>query len=205
MAGILQTEQPMAEQPMAAQPEMAEQMPEKQVDPKIQEQYDMFVINGMNIIYDEKAAGQIVKRIVGSKDPVKAIADATVALVNRVVDSALENKVQIAKEALVHGSAALLNEIVTLAEAKGLAKLSEDDKAQALNQATSTFLDNAVKTGQITKEELIQMGDEARRTPEGQKVIQAMDKQGPPQQAQQPQQAQRPMPQKPGILAQGGM
>lgn len=143
---------------------MVEQIDQK-VDPKLQEQFDMFVINGMNIIHDEQVSNSILNRILQSDDPVTAIADATLDIVNRIYESAVENGIQLMNETLVYGSNILMGEIISMAESAGMQKMTEEQRSASYELATSKYLDNAVKTGRLKKEELVGM---AEQVPKGQ-------------------------------------
>lgn len=181
------------------EPNQVQDTPEtsQAVDPKVQEEFDILVINGMNIIHSEKAAKGIVGKIKGSANKVQATAEVTVDIITRLVDSALSSNVDISKDALVHGANFLMGEIITLAEKAGIEPFSEEEKAQVFQAAVSMYLDKAVKQGKITQEELAQLSEEAKQTEKGREMaVQIESRQRPQGQPQEQQQ---------GILAQGGM
>jgi len=177
------------------------------IDPQIQEQFDLLAINGMNIINEEKPAKGIVGKINGSADRVQAVAEVTVDLINRLVDSALESQVTIGKDALVHGANFLMGEIISLAESAGIEPFTDDEKAQAFQAAVSMYLDTAVKQGKMTKEELVEMSEEAKQSPQGQEMASQIESRQNPQGQQLPQGQGQAIDnqQGGGILAQGGM
>ena len=177
------------------QPEQKRQ--NQQVDPQNQEQYDVFMANGMNVLHDEKVSDQIISQIIKSQDPVESIARATVDLIIRLETSASQNGVQVADNVKMQAANQLMGEIINLAEMAGMKQLTDEERYKAFSLAVSMYLDESVKSGNITPEQLAQMGQEMQGTPEGQKIVQQMG-------GQQGQQAnQRPMPQPGGLLRQG--
>lgn len=146
-----------------------------QVDPKIQEECDIFVTNGIQIIHDEKVSNNLIQQIKANKDPIEGIAQATLSIVERLEESAAQSGMKISDAAKIHGSNQLMGEIITLAEAAGMQPLNEEQRYQAFSFAISKYIDNAVRSGKMTKEQLGQMSLEAQQSPEGQKISQQMN------------------------------
>lgn len=163
-------------------------MAEEKVSPEIQEQFDIFITNGMNIIHDPKVSDGILNRIMQGGDPVKNIAEATVDIVTRLADSASESGMALSDNVLVHGSNFLMGEIISLAEAAGMQKLTEEQRTQSYQLATSLYLDDSVKAGKISPEQLSQLGEQAKQS-----------------QPEAGEQMRQPEQQNSGILNQGGM
>ena len=166
---------------------------EPQVDPKNQEQHDIFVANGITIIHNEKTSDMLIKQITKAEDKVEAVANATLNVVRKLEDSALANKIKLANEVLIYGANELMGEIIAIAEAAGMEPMTDEEKEHAYSLATSKYIDAAVKTGKITPEQLQQMGEQAKQTPDGQKIVQqqsegqpAMSEQAPPAPPAQP-------------------
>ena len=134
-----------------------------QVPPEIQNQFDMFVINGMEIIHDPKVTDGILNRLQKGGDPIRGIAEATVDIVNRLSESATENGIQMANEVLVHGSNVLMGEIMNITEVAGMEPLTEEQKTQSFQLATSLYLDNAVKSGKMTPEQMEQLSQQTQQ------------------------------------------
>ena len=178
-------------------------MPENRglVEPKANEQdqaqYDMFIANGMSIIYDSATSKKIINQIVKSPDPIEAVSDATLSVVEKLESSAEASKIKIQDSVLIHGSNALMGEIIGLAEAAGMNPLSDEQKYQAFSLAASKYIQRALKSGKITPEQLKAMSQEASQTPEGQKIAQQLGEQT--QAPQQPVQADAPQPVQPNI------
>ena len=134
-----------------------------QVPPEIQSQFDMFIINGMEIIHDPKATDGILNRIKKVGNPMKGIAEATVDIVTRLSDSSAENGIQLANEVLVHGSNFLMGEIMNITEVSGMQPLSEEQRTQSFQLATSLYIDNAVKSGKMTPEQMQQLSQQTQQ------------------------------------------
>ncbi|MDI6789393.1 MAG: hypothetical protein QME44_01700 [Thermodesulfobacteriota bacterium] len=147
-----------------------EQQGQRQVDPKTQEQYDVVMANGMNILHDEKVSDQIINQIMESPEPIEAIARATVDLIMRLEQSASAEGIQVADNVKMNAANQLMGEIMNLAEIAGMEPLSEEERYKAFSTAVSIYLDESVKNGTITPEQLAQMGQEASQTPEGQQI-----------------------------------
>ena len=147
---------------MMAEDKMGQQVQE-QVPKEIQEQFDIFVVNGMEIINDQKVSEDILNRISQSGDPIRGIAEATVDIVNRLIDSAQENGIKLSNETMVHGSNVLMGEIINMAETAGMQKLTEEQRTQSFQLATSLYLDGAVKSGKMTPEQLAQLSEESKQ------------------------------------------
>jgi len=143
-------------------------------DPKVQEEADVFVANGVQIIHQPNVSDNLIKQIQSSKDPIEGIANATLSIVERLEESSGQNGVQISDTAKIHGANQLMGEIIQIAEIAGVPKLNDDQKYQAFSMAVSRYLDKSVKSGKMSKEQLAQMGKEAGATPEGQKITQQM-------------------------------
>lgn len=159
----------------------------QKIDPKLQEQGDMFIANGINIIHDPETTNAILQQVQSNPDPIDAIARVTLDIVVRLEESAAANGIELEDSTKIAGANQLMGEIINLVEVSGVKKLEDEQKYQAFSLAVSMYLDGAVKSGKMTKEQLIQMGQEAQQTPEGQKIAQQMQ-----QGAQQGQYGQRP-------------
>lgn len=161
-----------------SQPPPPQQPINAQVDQKTQEQIDIFISNGMMMIHNSKVSDGILSKILKDPDRIKAIAEAIVLIINHLADSAAKNGQALTNETLVFGSNFLLGELISLAEAAGMQKLNEAQKAEVLQRGVGMFIDDAVKQGRITKDQLVALGEQAKQTPEGQKIMQQGMQQG---------------------------
>lgn len=152
-----------------------------QATPKNQEQFDIFIANGVNIIHEQKTTDAILNQIQKNPDPVDAIAKATLMVITRLEESAIANGIKVEDSVKIAGANQLMGEIINITESSGMEPLVEEQRYQAFSLAISMYLDRSVKSGKITKEQLAQMSQGAQQTPEGQEIAQRMQ-QGNPQQ-----------------------
>lgn len=194
--GLMQQAPPPA-QPTPGQPPgqmPPEQMPAEQpMAPTIkpggrlgfdQKEFDIFLANGIKMVHTENISDRIISAVADSKNPVQAIADVTLNIVSRLEQSAEAKGKKLSFIVLAYGANVLMGEIITIAEAAGMKKLTKPEKYQAMSLATGKYLDNAVKTGKMTKEELAQLGEEAAGTEMGQKILN-YDPNNPPEQIEE--------------------
>lgn len=156
-------------------PPQQDQVPgqvEGQLPQEVQDRVDMFLANGIRLVHSEKVSDGFLKVILDGPDPVMGIADATLDIVGRLEGSAGERGVSLPPEILAQVANILMGEIIKVSETAGLEPMSDEQKYQAYSLAVSKYLDQAVKSGKITPEQLQQMGAEAGQTPEGQKIVQ---------------------------------
>ncbi len=135
-----------------------------------QKDMDLFVVNGVKMIHNTKVSDDIIARVIKSENPVVAVADATLLIVGQLEQSAASAGKKISLTTIAYGSNFLMGEIIASAEAAGMKKMDDKTKYQAFSLAMGKYLDEAIKTGKMTKEELIQMGKDAEGTPIGKKM-----------------------------------
>ena len=148
---------------------------ETEMSPEIQEQYDMFVINSMNIIHKPEVSETLLILLSKGGDPIQTFADKTVDIVNRLAKSAIEAGTELAPDVLLHGGNAVLGELITVAEAAGMEPLDEDQKAEALQHASAQFLDDSVSSGAMSKETLADLGQQAEGSTVGKDIVAKKD------------------------------
>ncbi len=163
-----------------------------------QQQVDAFIANGLKIVHDPKISDMLIARVVNAKNPIPAIADATISIVVRLEHSAKSAGKVLSLTTIAYGGNYIMGEIIASAEAAGMKKMTDEAKYQAYSLAVGKYLDDALKTGKMTKEQLTQLGKDAEGTPLGQKIIAAAGGPGTAPNAQEPAQ-------KPGVMQQPGM
>lgn len=169
-------------------------------NPKEQEQTDIFVANGIQIIHDPKVSDTILRQVKSNKDPIDGIASATVQVIDMLERHAGQKETKLSDATKVHGSNQLMAEIITLAESAGaIEPFNEEQKEQAYSLGVSMYLDKAVNSGKMSREELMVLSDEAKKTPQGQQIDQKMQSAAPggAQPPAQPQAQPPAMPQQP--------
>jgi hypothetical protein len=200
MNGLL--EKGMASQPAAAQPTTAPaatQEPAGSSQPPDQKEIDIFVANGIKIVHNPKASDQLISQIVKAAKPVEAIADATIIIVGKLEQSATAAGKKPSLTTLAYGANVIMGEIITSAEAAGMPKLNDEQKYMAFSLAVGKYLEDAVKTGKMTEEEVIQLGKEAEATPLGQKMA-AGETEAPVPGAEKPAAPPATPPANPGLI-----
>ena len=138
----------------------------------------MFIANGLRLIHDRKISDNFIKKIVNSDDPVEAIADATLMVVDKVEQEATKSGVKLPDGNLAQIGNIFMGEIITIAESSGMDKLSNEDKYRAYSIAVSKHIDTSVKSGKITPDQLQKMSQQAEQSPEGQKMKALMEQMG---------------------------
>ena len=170
--GIL--EQQAVQQPgtQPVEPTTEPQKPSGLVEPKADpEEMDMFIANGMKLIHTPNVSDVLIEKVVKSQDKEKALAEATLAIVSRIEKSAEAAGRELSLGTISNGGNVLLGELISLAEAAGMEKMTDEDKYKAFSFAVSKYIEEAVQSGKMTKEQLMAYAKEAGATPEGQKIV----------------------------------
>ena len=140
-------------------------------NPETQEIFDMFIINGMELLYDENQAKSVLPRIGANEDSTKVIAEILVDVITRVVSSAKSAGKKIPPEVVLHGGNFLFAELLKVLEAAGMESLTEEQKTAIWQMASSIYIDQAVQSGEITEQELMVLKQQIEQTEEGKKVM----------------------------------
>ena len=146
--------------PPAAQPQPQAAQPQ---DPRQEGQMDMgvlnkYVKNAVKIIHSPKVSDNIIDTINKAPDKVDAVGEMSVEVANRLNDSADQAQVPFDESIMAHGLNAIVGEVASIADAAGVAKLTDEHKYQAYSWALSNGIDKAVKTGQMSPDRLKQLG-----------------------------------------------
>jgi hypothetical protein len=158
----------------------------KQIGEQEQQTLDIFAANGVKLIHTEQVSDAIHAKIKASADKIEAIASVLLDIIGRIEASAIAKKIVLTSTVIVHGANYLLAEIINLAEKAGLVEpLNDEQRKQAFSIATSRYIDDAVKSGKITPEQLNQMSQQFQATPQGQEIAARLkQQQGGPAAAQ---------------------
>lgn len=146
----------------------------KKKDPKQQEIFDIAVSNAVSIIHNEKTTEAMLRQITSGADIIDEIAKVALGVITRIEQSASDNGVQIDESMKTDAANIIVGEIIGVVEAAGIEKLNDDQRYQAFAMTVSSYIDNAVNTGKLSKEQLIAMGEQASRSEHGQKVASGM-------------------------------
>lgn len=147
---------------------------QEKIDPKIESETTQFIANGMKIVYNEAISKGIIDRIKKTQDPIAGVSDATLNIVDKIERAAAQSGPKVNPGVVAHGAYRIMEEILELAESTGIPKMTDEEKYQTYSMVVSKYIDDALKTGKMTKEEVMQYAEELKQTKEGQKVSQEM-------------------------------
>jgi len=169
--------QPTGQSPSAplqqpVQPE-ANQVQGKNAKGQDQKLFDMFMSYAIKIVHSRQFSDNIAqefKKLKDSNRVIDLIARLTLDVVTRVEDGARTKGLTIPNNVKIHAANQTMGDIITIAEIVGVPKLTDEQKAQAFSLCVSTYLDQEVKAGRLTPEEVQRMSSQIQQTPEGQKI-----------------------------------
>lgn len=150
----------------------ASSVDKSKTSPETQEIFDMFIINGMELIYNEKQIRSMLPRLGAGKDTVNTMAELLVDIIVRTMSSAKAVGKKIPPEVVLHGGNFLFAELLKVLDAAGMKPLTEEQTTAVWQMASSIYIDQAIQSGEMTKQELISLSNEIEQTDEGKKIIQ---------------------------------
>lgn len=168
-----------AAQPAGVQPPRETPVPGQGVAPgqvkdrlKVDEkELDIFISNGVKLVHQEKISDMIISQVVNSANPVESLSNVMLNIVGKLEQSAEESGKQLSFVTMAYGANALLGEILLIADAAGMKALTDEQKVEVLSMTTGKYLDNAIQSGKMTKEELIELGESGAATEQGKEII----------------------------------
>lgn len=119
------------------------------VSPEEQQQYEQFVGQALNLIYDDKGMQAVTQRLKGTGDPMDDLAQTAVMVVTRVQESAREAGQDIPGDVLFHGGVEIIEDLANLAEKAGIHSFSEDELEGATYRALDLYRETATQAGLI--------------------------------------------------------
>ncbi len=131
-----------------AKPAPAAAADDGNVSPEEQAQYEEFVLNGVQILHDEKGLETMLQSIGGDGDPVEGLATTVSSIVMRLEDSAAQSGQQISSDVVMHGGVEIMEQAVELAEQAGL-EISEKQMESALVVAFEMYRNTRQESGQL--------------------------------------------------------
>lgn len=138
---------------------------ESNVTPEEQAQYERFVGNGMNLIYDEKVMPGLIKRMSVGGDPVEALASVTSQVLLKVMQSAAKAGKPITDDALLlQGGLELLELLAELAQVAKIHSYTDQEKEAAGYRAADLVREQMAQNGQL---------DQAQQQKDAQEWVQA--------------------------------
>lgn len=120
----------------------------EKASPEDQALYNKFVGLAKKAIFDPQAGLPATLNLLKStSDPIEAVAEAAVGIAGRVVGEARKGGVDLPGDVLLNGGAEIVSDIAELAEAAGIAQLSDQDTEQAFYLAADKWAQKARQIG----------------------------------------------------------
>jgi hypothetical protein len=135
--------------------------PEKQPQGKpspAQDNYDIFVAQGI------KLASQAADRLKG-KASIDVLGNTLYEIVNKIDDEGRKHGITFDISILLHGSNEILGQLIDMSGVQ----INEEQIKAVIGTAVGKYLQNAIKTGKMTQEQIIQLAQQAQQSmPQGQ-------------------------------------
>lgn len=147
---------PPMDRPGMDQGMMGEDGEQSNVSPEEQAAYEQFVANGLKLIFNEQTAPKLIASLQAEGNPVHALANATVMIVQRLEQSAAKAGQTISPDILMHGGAEIMSNIAELAKAAKIHEFSEEELESASYVAMDLYGDQAMKQGTLDKNAIAQ-------------------------------------------------
>lgn len=122
------------------------------VSPEEQEQYERFVDNCYSMIYDGKVLPKIIQSLDATEDPKMNLANATVIVVKQVAESASKAGTEISGDILMHGGAAVMEDLADLALKVKIHDYTEGEMEGAAYMAMDMYRQMEEKAGTLDVE-----------------------------------------------------
>lgn len=126
------------------------------VSPEEQAEYEQFVTNGMQLMYNEELMPQLLERIEGAGNPVEGLANAAAMVVMRLEDSAEGQERAISEDVKFHGGTELLEQMAELAQEAGIHEYSEEEVESAFYLALDIYRSTRQEQGKLSMDEINQ-------------------------------------------------
>ena len=136
-----------------------------------EKEMEIFIANGVKLIHQEKISDMIIAQTAKAGDPIESLSNVLLNIVGKLEQSSEESGKQLSYVAMSVGANSLLGEIINIAEIGGMKKLDDQQKYAVYSRAIGKYLDNAVKSGKMTKEELAAMGEDMASSEQGQEIV----------------------------------
>lgn len=128
----------------------------EEASPQEQAQYDEFVNNAFNLIFDEKTMPGIIERLSATEEPIDDLANTAALVTFRLQDSAQKAGAQIPDEVVFHAGVEILEELANLSEKAGIHEFSQEELEAATLRALDVFREMGTQAGSIDPEALKQ-------------------------------------------------
>jgi hypothetical protein len=130
---------------------MTEQKGSDKVNPD-QDAYDIFVAQGI------KLASAVSEKLQGSAS-IDVLGNALFEIVNKIETEGEKNGVKFDLSVLLHGSNEILGHLIDMSQVE----ISEEQVKAVVGIAVGKYLNNAVKTGKMTPDQVVQLSEAAKQ------------------------------------------
>lgn len=124
---------------LGMEPGMAADQEAEQASPEEQAQYDRFVNNAFELIYDEATMPGVLQSLAGDGDPKLGLATTAASIVTHLKQSAEQSGAPLDEDVLYKAGIAILEELADLAGKAGIHEFSEEEAEGALYQALDVY------------------------------------------------------------------
>jgi len=167
-------------QKQTQQPPENSQKPQGEGNPE-QDYYDIFVAQGIKVV------SQVAKKMQG-KSSIDVLGNTLFEIVKKIETGGVENGIRFPLSVLLHGSNEILGHLI----GASAVKINEDQIKAVVGTAVGKYIQDAIKTGKMTPEQVSQLAQQAQQNqPKQQPQQQPANTPARPVQPQIP--AQRPV------------
>lgn len=122
----------------------------EEASPAEDQQFKAFVGNAMNLIYTPQTMPKILNRLQeNGGDPVGALAEVSVMIVQRVSESAEKAGQQIPPEVIFHAGAEIMNDLAELSSKSGAHDYTDEELNNAFIRGVDMYRDKLDKQGKL--------------------------------------------------------
>ena len=125
---------------------------ESNVSPEEQAQYDKFINNAYRVIYDEKMAPQLLKKIQNAEDPKAELAMSAVNVVMTLQEKAEASGAPVSDEVLFHGGLAVVEDIANFSNVAKAYEFSNTEIEEAVMAAVDLYGSMALDAGKVDEQ-----------------------------------------------------
>jgi len=138
-----------ASAPMQEQAELQRPGDAMDASPEEQALYEQFVNNALSALFEPKNADMVMKQIGESPDPKEGLATVAVQAVQRVLQSAEQNGVEVNGDILMAAGEEIVEALATAASSQGVHDFTEEETTGAFYRAIDMYRADAQKAGKI--------------------------------------------------------
>ena len=143
-----------------------------------EKELNLFMVNGLSMIHKNNNASQILQTVNQSRSRGEAIGNIVAPVIERLESSAGEEGVEISPETTLSGMVLLIEEVASIIEETGGEPITEEELKEATGTVVGVYLEDAISSGKITKEQVIELAVQLEESPEIHKTLEQLQVQG---------------------------